>query len=198
MHLNANQASDGAVVCIIVQDDAHESTIDDVRQRVTSNDEVNRIPAAGQNASHVFGVAKGGQNDRLVPADHMRHLPAQGKKEPPLLFVVLAGVDIATIDVALVAAHGELIGWCYFVGHHCAAVVDAAVAASSDPVVHLEFEVLGRPTAPDDEGVALDDGLGSDLANQRAILGAPVPGVALPAVERLSVKDRSEARLVRC
>src|SRR5690606_21978843 len=74
--------------------------------------------------------------------------------------------------------------------------VDAAVARLGDSVLQLQLEIAWRPPLPDDEGVALDDGVRRDLADQRAILHAPVHGITGPAVQRCAVEDRDESGFV--
>ena len=53
-----------------------------------------------------------------------------------------------------------------------------------------ELEILGIEAFLDEEGVAADRVLGRRFAGDRAVLDAPELGVAGPAFERLTVKER--------
>src|SRR5262249_45559480 len=99
-------------------------------------------------------------------------------------------------DVALIAAHGEAVGGGYGIGHDDAAVIDTAVAAGGDAVIEFELEILRRAAAPDEEGVAADDGFGRNPAGHDAVGRAPVFRIALPALQRLAIKHGTEARLI--
>src|SRR5580658_9510351 len=122
----------------------------------------------------------------------MRHLSAHRQEQTPLLLVVIAGVLVLAVDIALIAAHRELVRGSHFVWYHHAAIIDAAVAARRDPVIHLQLEILGRAAPPDDEGVALDDRLRGDFAGHESVRGAPVFRIPLPPGERLAVENAPE------
>src|ERR1700683_4907603 len=123
----------------------------------------------------------------------MRHLPALRQKQTALLFVVVPGIPVLAVDIELIAAHGEPCRRSNLIRNHHAAIIDAAVAPAGNPVVHLEFEILGSAAAPDDERVAFDDGLGSDLPGHHSVRSAPVFRIALPPVESLAVENALKA-----
>src|SRR4030095_16832544 len=102
-------------------------------------------------------------------ADDMSHLPADSQEEPSLLFVVVAGIPLAPIEIELVAAHGECVRGGDGVGYDAAAVVDTAVSILRDPVIELQLEVFRPAAAPDDESGARDDGRGRDLDHERGV-----------------------------
>ena len=120
------------------------------------------------------------EHDRRPAANHVRHLAAHGEKQPSLLFVVVAVVPLAAVEIELITLHRELVFGRHRIGHDDAAIVDAAVARFGDAIVELQLEVGRRAAAPDDERVALDDRRGSDLADEHAVLCAPVRRCSLP------------------
>src|SRR6185295_15232257 len=75
-------------------------------------------------------------------------------------------------------------------------VIDAAVPAGRDAVLELQLEVFWPPSAPDDEGVALENRFGRDLADEGPLLDSPVFRVPFPAVQGFPVEDRREAGLI--
>src|SRR3954451_17053009 len=109
-------------------------------------------------------------------------------EEAALLLVILPGVTIGSVDVELVAFHGELIGRRHRIRDYETAIVDADIARAGDAVIRFQLEVAWRASLPDDERVALDHCLRRDLAYQRSVLDSPVFRVAVPAGEGLAVK----------
>src|SRR5439155_19881051 len=93
-------------------------------------------------------------------------------------------------------AHGELVARRHLVRDDDAAIVDPAVAAGCDAVVDLQFEIRGRAAPPDDEGVALDGGFGSDFADHGAVRDAPVFRVTVPAAQCLAVENGCKPRFI--
>src|SRR5206468_873260 len=110
---------------------------------------------------------------------------------PAPLLVVLAGVFVSCVDVGLVTAQ-KVSG----PGDLFRAVVDAAVALGADAELDLQLEVGGFASAPDQKVVLLQQRGGRDLSDDFPRFSAPVPRVAIPALERFAVEDGYEA-LVR-
>jgi hypothetical protein len=121
----------------------------------------------------------------------MRDLAAGGKKRTCALLVVLAGVFVLAVDVRLIAAHRP-----FQIGQLDASIVDAAVAAIGDAVLDFQFEVAGHASAPDNERVALEEGLRGHLADEAPVFDSPIHGIAVPILECLAIEDRLEALLV--
>jgi hypothetical protein len=99
----------------------------------------------------------------------MRDVAALRQKQAALLLVIIAGVQVLAVDIALIAAHGELVGGGHGVGNHHAPISNAVVAAGRDAVVDFEIEILRCAALPNDKGVASDEGLGRDFAGHDAI-----------------------------
>ena len=80
------------------------------------------------------GTADRRDQNRRTSADDAPEPPRTREKEAALLFVVVAGISLAAVEIALIAAHRELVRWRDRVGNDDAAVVDAAVALGRDAV----------------------------------------------------------------
>ena len=188
--------STGRFGTVVVDDDGHEPAVDDVRQDIAASDDVHRVPVVGNGLGELVGVADRRHQNRGTAANDARHLSAHAEEKPALLFVVVSRIALATVEIALVTTHRELVPWRHSVRNDHAAIVDAAVALGRDAVVELQLEVLRLAAVPDDEGIALDDRGRGDLSDQSPVLDAPVGRVPIPASERLAVEDRFETRLV--
>src|SRR5215469_6018905 len=126
----------------------------------------------------------------------MGYLSPHSEEQTPFLLVVVPGITVLPIDVALITPHGEFVFRRYRIGDHYASVIDSAVPASRDAVVHLKFKIRRSAIAPDDKRVALDDGFGSNFTHHVAVFHAPITWIALPTTQRLAIEDRTEAWLI--
>ena len=120
------------------------------------------------------------------PRGHHDLLPALGEHAAPLLFVQRAGPLACRVEIGLVAADDPL-------AHFLAAILNAAVAADNLEL-GPQLEVADFALAPDEKRVPLGRLLGRRLAGDDAVLDAPEFGIAVPAVERLAVKQAAQSR----
>src|SRR5262249_51002388 len=100
-----------------------------------------------------------------------------------------------SVDVKLVAAHGEFVRRSDAVRDDGTPVVDAAISGRGDAVIDFEFEVGWGATFPDQEGVALYNRGGRDFAGDDAVFHAPIRRVAVPALEGFAVAHLLKAGL---
>jgi len=170
----------------------HDAVVDLVDEVVAAGDDVEFVPFALANGRLERIVVTDFLNDlRLVVIANDRLLAALRQDAAIPLAVQDAGVLVGRVDIRLVAAHNPA---CPFRLLE-AAVLDAAVAAE-DAEPDFQFEIIEFALAPDEEGVFLERRVGNRLAGDRSILDAPKLRVAVPAGQRLAVKDAHEPRVL--
>jgi hypothetical protein len=187
--LHADQSGGSACCGILIDDDAHDLSVDEVSEDITSDDEVDLVPviATEKLRQRVFSSGLGDDRGFGVGCDPC-HLAAEREEGATAFFVVLSSPGEVAVDVALIALQGK--GW---LRHLTAAVVDTAVAGSADTVFDFEFKIGRQSTAPDRERVGLEQCFGSDFADEVSVVDAPVFWVGIPIGEGFTVKDRDKS-----
>lgn len=127
----------------------------------------------------------------VVLADH-HLLPPQGENSTVAFAVEDAGVLLVRGEVALVSANRPLAP---FLGLFPTPVLHSRVAADQAEL-ETQHEVVEFPLPPDAEFVVGERVFLARDARDRTVLDRPPFRVAVPAVERLAVENRLEARLV--
>ena len=60
-------------------------------------------------ARELVGRRERREHDRRPAADDVRHLTAHREEQAPLLFVVVAVISLAAVEIELIALHRELV-----------------------------------------------------------------------------------------
>ena len=167
--------------------------VDALQQRGAARDEVKLVPVALLDETfQSLGVANGGDQLLLPTAGDPCELPARRKKAASPLLVDHPRELVRAIHVGLVALEGPLSD----LGDDGAAVLDAAVGAFADVEFHLQLEVAGRASAPNQERVLLDPLLRRAFPDDFPVLRAPELRIAVPARQGLAVENRGESGIV--
>src|SRR5688572_20315721 len=210
VNLDAELALGGAILRVVVDEDRHDLTVEDVHQRVAARDDVHLVPILfADRFRELLVVADAADHLALAAVDRARDLPAQGHERAAALFVVVARVPhlrgvlpAAAVDVELIAVHRE-----FRIIQRRAAVVDTAVAQRRDAIRELQLEVADDPAAqlstapatdpaaPDDERVPLDLVARRDLTHEGAVLDTPECFIPLPPLRPICRRRFARTRL---
>ena len=112
MYLHSQRAIEFAVLRVVVDDHAHYVAVENVRHRVAADDQMERVPIVVFNKrdQRIF-IANGADDLRFAVGIYPTDIPSLGQEGAALLFVVLAGVFVCTIDISLIAAAWQTTCW---------------------------------------------------------------------------------------
>src|SRR5688500_18100168 len=130
VNLHAELALGGAILRVVVDEDRHDLTVEDMHERVAARNDVHLVPILfADGFRELLVVADAADHLPLPTVDRARDLSAQRHKSAAALFVIVARVPhlrgvlpAAAVNVELISLHREL-----WIVQRRAAVVDTAV-----------------------------------------------------------------------
>src|SRR5215471_7737498 len=189
VHLESDQSAHRAVRRVVVNRGGHQTTVQNVRERIPTGDDVEMIPIVGLDQTLEVVAAQIGDG-LLFTLLQERHLAAQGEEAAPALLIKLPRIHVLEIDVGLIAFHHPFAN----LGKFYAAVLHSAVGRV-DAVFQFKLEILGLAAAPNQKCVVpLQRLFRRALADDGFVLHAPENGIAVPSLQALAVEDGFKSR----
>ena len=207
---------------VVVDEDHHELTIDDVGERVAVGDDVEPVPLAGlDHALHCVAIADRSDRARPFVRLHAHDVapPADLGFRASASVLHIAVVVQGVVEVERVAGDVPVrVGWPAkaAAGHGLvslrvpsrpsprwwlwpdpSAIEHTAVNVEVRLDLEFQLEVRRLAAAPDDERPP-EPSFGCTLGGDRAVLDLPDLRVSVPAIERSAVKDLRSSRRRPC
>src|SRR5262249_52684602 len=157
---------------VVVDQLAHQVAVHNLNDQVAARDDIDVIPVVDlDEVLELRAIAYRPDIRRLLAVRNNVDLTAQRQKPAAALFVNLAGVLLARVDIGLVALHDPLRN----VRKLYAAVLYAAVSGvgARDAVLQLQLEIRGLAAAPDAKNVLRGLMLGSGFSRDRSVFDSP-------------------------
>ncbi len=192
MQLNTDLAFHLSIRCVVVDENAHHMSVNQLDQNIFARNDANIVPiAVFDEASQLRVLSHRSDGAGLLTIGNHCDLPAQSKKTPSAFLINLARVLLLQIDVRLVAFHDPLRDLREF----NASILDSAVAVlhAGKAVFRLEFEIRWLAPLPDTESVLFRLMSQSRLTDNRAVFHSPEVGIAVPTLQGLAIEDRLES-----